>query len=459
MLLDISVRRVHDCALRGRIRALRERQTCRKVGTQSHGPPIRRRPGCRTEGEMMRSLTYHRSNRTAITAMTIALAMVVVGLFYVVRSAEAHHKAGHHKGGTTPPPTLACNKGEFLAQYRNELMTFATQPVLTRCETGINNDWASDSPGSGVNADSFTARWVGTFDFEASGYEFTATSDDGIRLWVDGQLLIDQWKDQAAATYKATKAMTAGEHEVKVEYYENAGLAVAKVSWAKTCSKGTFLAQYRNELKTFSTQPVLTRCETAVNDDWGSGSPGSGVNADSFTSHWVGTFDFGASGYEFTAASDDGIRLWVDGQLLIDQWKDQAAATYKATKAMTAGEHEVKVEYYENAGLAVAKVSWAKTCSKGTFLAQYRNELKTFSTQPVLTRCETAVNDDWGSGSPGSGVNADSFTSHWVGTFDFGASGYEFTAASDDGIRLWVDGQLLIDQWKDQAAATYKATK
>jgi hypothetical protein len=154
-----------------------------------------------------------------------------VGLFYVVRSAEAHHKPGHHKGGTKPPPTLACNKGEFLAQYRNELMTFATQPVLTRCEPDINNDWASSSPGSGVNADSFTARWVGTFDFEASDYEFTVTSDDGIRLWIDGQLLIDQWKDQAA-TYRATKTMTAGEHEIEVEYYENVGSAVAKVSWA-----------------------------------------------------------------------------------------------------------------------------------------------------------------------------------------------------------------------------------
>jgi hypothetical protein len=88
----------------------------------------------------------------------------------------------------------------------------------------------------GVNTDSFTARWVGAFDFEASGYEFTATSDDGVRLWVDGQLLIDQWKDQGATTYRATKTMTAGQHEIKVEYYEYGGLAVAKALWAKVPS-------------------------------------------------------------------------------------------------------------------------------------------------------------------------------------------------------------------------------
>jgi hypothetical protein len=181
----------------------------------------------------MRSLIY-RSNRAAVTALTIAIALAIVVVlgFYVRHSAEAHHKPGHGNGGTT----TTCDKGRFLAQYRNELRTFSTRPVLTRCETAINYDWSTGSPGSGVNADSFTTRWVGTFNFEASGYEFTATSDDGIRLWVDGQLLIDQWKDQAAATYKATKTLTAGEHQVKVEYYENAGLAVAKVSWAKVAS-------------------------------------------------------------------------------------------------------------------------------------------------------------------------------------------------------------------------------
>src|SRR5215213_5522589 len=209
-----------------------------KWGRKATGPLPGGSRAAEQRGERMRSPTYHRSNRAAVTALSIAIALamaVALGLFYFGRSAEAHHKPWHDKGNTTPP-TLTCNKGEFLAQYRNELKTFSTQPVLTRCEPAINNDWGSGSPGSGVNADSFTSHWVGTFDFEASGYAFTATSDDGIRLWVDGQLLIDQWKDQAAATYKATKAMTAGEHEVKVEYYENAGLAVAKVSWAKVAS-------------------------------------------------------------------------------------------------------------------------------------------------------------------------------------------------------------------------------
>jgi acid phosphatase type 7 len=169
-------------------------------------------------------------NWVAAAILGAVVVVVLVALFGAFGSGAA--EAARKK----PPPAPACNKGEFLTEYRNELRTFNTRPVLTRCETTINNDWGSGSPGSGVNADSFTARWVGTFDFETSDYEFTATADDGVRLWVDGQLLIDQWKDQGATTYKATKAMTAGAHQVKVEYYENGGLAVAKASWAKVAS-------------------------------------------------------------------------------------------------------------------------------------------------------------------------------------------------------------------------------
>ena len=71
-------------------------------------------------------------------------------------------------------------------------------------------------------------RWLGQFDFAAGATTFTVTADDGIRLWVDGSLVINAWIDQGATTYTATRTLTAGQHEVKVEYYENAWDAVAR---------------------------------------------------------------------------------------------------------------------------------------------------------------------------------------------------------------------------------------
>jgi hypothetical protein len=82
-----------------------------------------------------------------------------------------------------------------------------------------------------VPVDNFSGRWVGTFSFSAGAHEFTAATNDGMRVWVDGALLIDRWFDQAATTYQATRTLAAGEHEVKVDHYESAGTAAAQLSW------------------------------------------------------------------------------------------------------------------------------------------------------------------------------------------------------------------------------------
>ena len=106
--------------------------------------------------------------------------------------------------------------------------------MTSRCEGAINYDWGSGGPDTGVGTNNFSVRWTGTHDFaEAGDYTFTVTADDGVRVRVDGQLIIDQWKDQGATTYTATVPLTAGEHRVKMKYHEKCGDAVAKLRWQK----------------------------------------------------------------------------------------------------------------------------------------------------------------------------------------------------------------------------------
>ena len=73
---------------------------------------------------------------------------------------------------------------------------------------------------------------------------------------------------------------------------------------------------------------------------------------------WTGRFQFGGGSVTFTARADDGVRVFLDGAVIIDQWHDQPATTYTSTQNVIAGEHEVKVEYYEKTGDAVIQVSW-----------------------------------------------------------------------------------------------------
>ena len=128
-------------------------------------------------------------------------------------------------------PTADCPTGEYLASYWSNQM-LSGLPALSRCEGSINNDFGTGSP-PGVPADGFSARYEGRVNFDAGDYEFALTGDDGVRLCVDGVRVIDRWVDQAATTYRATRAMTAGVHDLRVDYYDASGQAVVRLAVAR----------------------------------------------------------------------------------------------------------------------------------------------------------------------------------------------------------------------------------
>jgi PA14 domain len=64
----------------------------------------------------------------------------------------------------------------------------------------------------------------------AGTYTFTVTADDGVRVYLDGTLVIDQWKDQPPTTYTASRSVSAGDHVLSVEYYEHTEVAVARLA-------------------------------------------------------------------------------------------------------------------------------------------------------------------------------------------------------------------------------------
>jgi N-acetyl-anhydromuramyl-L-alanine amidase AmpD len=122
-------------------------------------------------------------------------------------------------------------KGEYFAN-----MTLTGAPVSTRDDgaSALSFDWGAGSPAAscGVPADRFSARWTRTVTFPAGTQRFTVTADDGVRLYVDGALKLDKWIDQAPTTYTVDVPLAAGAHTLRLDYYENGGGAVAKLSWA-----------------------------------------------------------------------------------------------------------------------------------------------------------------------------------------------------------------------------------
>ncbi len=109
-----------------------------------------------------------------------------------------------------------------------------TNLKVTRVDPTVDFSWAYGSPDASIAPDTFSARWTGKIQPKFSEtYTFSTTSDDGVRLWVNGQEIVNNWTNHGATVNSGTIALQAGQkYDIKMEYYENTGNAVAKLAWA-----------------------------------------------------------------------------------------------------------------------------------------------------------------------------------------------------------------------------------
>jgi hypothetical protein len=111
-----------------------------------------------------------------------------------------------------------------------------TNPKSTRVDATVNFDWGQGSPDSNIGAETFSVRWTGFVKAKYSQtYTFTTRSDDGVRLWVNNQKIIENWTNHAPTDNKGTIALQAGVvYPIKLEYYENYSGAVVKLLWSSS---------------------------------------------------------------------------------------------------------------------------------------------------------------------------------------------------------------------------------
>ncbi|HUT46042.1 MAG TPA: PA14 domain-containing protein, partial [Sedimentisphaerales bacterium] len=120
------------------------------------------------------------------------------------------------------------------------------EAVINRVDPEINFDWIDGSPDSLLQADSFSVRWTGELEVEFSEtYTFYANTDDGVRLWINNELVIDRWVDRRAPTEaKGTIDLIGGQrYPIVMEYYESGGNAVAQLSWENSSTDRQIIPQ------------------------------------------------------------------------------------------------------------------------------------------------------------------------------------------------------------------------
>jgi hypothetical protein len=144
-----------------------------------------------------------------------------------------------------------------------------TNLKLTRTDAGVNFSWGSGAPASGMGADTFSVRWQGQVQPRFSEtYTFYTTSDDGVRLWVNGQQLVNKWVNQSSVENRGTIALVAGQkYNLKLEYYDNTGSASIALAWSSASQPKQVVPQaqlYPAGATTPTATPVPTQAATAT---------------------------------------------------------------------------------------------------------------------------------------------------------------------------------------------------
>ncbi|MDR3460130.1 MAG: glycoside hydrolase family 31 protein [Verrucomicrobiae bacterium] len=147
------------------------------------------------------------------------------------------------QGGMSTVPsawlTTANGQAGLTASYFSNT-NLAGTAALTRVDANIDFNWGTGSPGGSVGSDNFSARWTGNLTVPLSVGDVTlaATSDDGVRVWVDNQLCIGNWGPNDSVITESTATIKAGQtHQLRVEYLELAGNAIVSLKWRGASSQ------------------------------------------------------------------------------------------------------------------------------------------------------------------------------------------------------------------------------
>jgi len=165
---------------------------------------------------------------------------------------------------------------------------------------------------------------------------------------------------QAVTTYKPTALKVGTTYYWRVDEFDGSATHKGDI-WSFTTAKvgGGVKGQYYKGMNFESL--VLTRTDPQINFNWGNNAPDPIVGANSFSVRWTGEVEAAfTETYTFYTNSDDGVRLWIDGKPLVDNWTDHAATENSGKIDLVAGNtYSLQMEYYENGGGAVAELRWS----------------------------------------------------------------------------------------------------
>jgi uncharacterized protein YraI len=244
-------------------------------------------------------------------------------------------------------------------------------PVYTRQDTQLSFNWGIGSPYFAVPTDYFSARFSGDVYFFAGTYRFTMIADDGGRVFVNGIQVIntfDNLRPNQIVTGDFNFPIN-GYYRIMSEYIELTGSASFALSWQTAGGvptptpppagsiTGVWTGTYYNT-SNFTGPTVATVTDSSITKNWGTNAPLAGVNADNFSVRWTSTQYLPAGSYRIDVNADDGVRVYVDNQMVINELHVYLGQRYSYSFTVATGRnYPLTVEYQEGTGGAFLEFS------------------------------------------------------------------------------------------------------
>jgi hypothetical protein len=369
-------------------------------------------------------------------------------------------------------PVQAYDSPYWLGEYFTN-RDLSGAPAQLRAVAVIDFDWGRAAPVAGLPADGFSVRWTRPVELARGVYRIAVRADDGVRVYIDDRLVLDDWRDGPARTADVDVAL-GGAHLLRVEYYENADVAAVSFSMTRidvpTPAPDAWHVEYFGNAA-LTGAPLVVREEdgharSGIDYDFGAGSPDPRIPRDEFSGRWTRRLHFVAGYYRVSARFDDGVRVYIGDRLVLDDWREGPLRVVESPALFLAGDVPVRIEYFERAGGAAVRVDFTPTnpgsvttptpASPALWRGEYFGNAA-LAGSPALVRSDRAVDFDWGQGPVAQGLPADEFSARWSRRVRFAPGSYRFRVRVDDGVRVYLDGRLLLDEWREGPPRTVSA--
>ncbi len=269
-------------------------------------------------------------------------------------------------------------------------------PVLVRTDNQISYNWGTGSPDVSVPSDDFSVRWSADVALTAGTYRFYAQADDNIRVIFNFGFrpVIDTFTNTAQISQLVTGDVVVpanGTYHIQIDYRELSNQAFAFLTYANLATTpnfpgfpgqavptlppgsgttpvtgATWTAQYYANNNLLG-DPSAIFTESTPTHNWGTGAPLGSIPADNWSARWSSVQNLAGGAYVVNVRADDGVRVYINGQLLINEFHGASGLTYTSNITLGGGQNTFVVEFYDSTAEAFLDYNFSQVTSGGQF--------------------------------------------------------------------------------------------